>query len=175
MADKMTPEQRHRCMSKIKSRNTKPEMIVRRWLWGQGYRYRLNVKRLPGCPDIVMPKYSVVIFVNGCFWHAHEDCDKYRVPLSNVDFWTAKFHRNQSRDERNYKLLHKMGWYVLVVWECQLDKEHRHDTLLALSRRLSQIYIETHNVRLCDSNEDDLGAMVAEPIVAYGSESDQEE
>lgn len=163
MADKMTPEQRHRCMSRIHSRDTKPEMIVRRWLWGQGYRYRLNVKQLPGRPDIVLTKLSTVIFVNGCFWHAHEGCDKYRVPLTNVDFWKAKFRRNRERDERNYRLLHKMGWYVLVVWECQLSKENRSATLLALSRRLSQIFLETNDAKLYPLQEEEPISIAAEP------------
>ena len=170
MADKMTAEQRHRCMSNIKSKNTKPEMIVRRWLWHEGYRYRLNEKQLPGRPDIVLPKYSTVIFVNGCFWHAHEGCDKYRLPSTNVNFWAQKFQRNKSRDERNYRLLHKMGWYVLVVWECQLEKSRRHDTLLALSRRLSQIYLDTHNARLYTPSLDEEATIqqAAEPLVPYG-------
>lgn len=168
MADKMSPEQRHRCMSHIRSRDTKPEMLVRRWLWKQGYRYRLNVKALPGRPDIVLTKYSTVIFVNGCFWHAHEGCDKYRVPMTNVGFWTAKFRRNRERDELNYRLLHKMGWYVLVVWECQLTKEKRRDTLLALSRRLSEIFIETRGVKLYPEEADGVIPVAAEPPVEYG-------
>lgn len=168
MADKMTPEQRHRCMSRIGSRDTNPEMVVRRWLWRQGYRYRVNAKQLPGSPDIVLTKYSTVIFVNGCFWHAHEGCDKYRMPLTNVDFWTAKFRRNRERDERNYRLLHKMGWYVLVVWECQLSKASRRATLLALSRRLSQIYLETNGAKLYPTEEDNALPLAAEPQVEYG-------
>lgn len=163
----MTPEQRHRCMSHIRSRDTKPEMMVRRWLWRQGYRYRLNVKELPGRPDIVLARLSTVIFVNGCFWHAHEGCDKYRVPLTNVDFWTSKFSRNRERDERNYHLLHKMGWYVLVVWECQLAKESRTATLLALSRRLSQIHLETQGAKLYPVPEEDAPAVAAESEVGY--------
>ncbi len=155
-------------MSRIHSRDTKPEMMVRRWLWRQGYRYRLNVKRLPGRPDIVLPKYSTVIFVNGCFWHAHEGCDKYRVPQSNVGFWTEKFRRNRERDERNYRLLHKMGWYVLVVWECQLANEQRRGTLLALSRRLSQILLETRGAKLYPPQEEDAIPLAAEPLVGYG-------
>lgn len=176
MTDKMTPEQRHRCMSRIKGKNTKPEMIVRRWLWHQGYRYRLNVDSLPGRPDIVLTKFSTVIFVNGCFWHAHDDCDKYRLPSTNVDFWTAKFHRNKARDLRNYHLLHEMGWYVLVVWECQLSRDQRQDTLMALSRRLSQIYMETHKVKLytSDTELDDI-VQAAEPEVEYVTKKDRKE
>ncbi|MBP5688916.1 MAG: DNA mismatch endonuclease Vsr [Muribaculaceae bacterium] len=168
MADKMTPEQRHHCMSRIHSRDTKPEMIVRRWLWSQGYRYRLNVKQLPGRPDIVLTRFSTVIFVNGCFWHAHDGCDKYRIPLTNVDFWTEKFRRNRERDERNYRLLHKMGWYVLVVWECQLTKENRSATLLALSHRLSQIFLEAKGAKLYPSPEEETIPIAAEPKVEYG-------
>ena len=163
MPDTMTPEQRHRCMSRIKSKNTKPEMIVRRWLWKQGYRYRLNVSQLPGRPDIVLPRYSTVIFVNGCFWHAHEGCDKYRVPSTNADFWQAKFKRNRERDQRNYKLLHKMGWHVLVVWECQLVAQSRSSTLIALSRRLSEIFLDVHKVKRYNSVIDDDVALAAEP------------
>lgn len=168
----MTPEQRHRCMSRIGSKNTKPEIIVRRWLWSQGFRYRINVKKLPGCPDIVLPRLSTVIFVNGCFWHAHQGCDKYRIPATNVDFWTAKFKRNRERDERNYKMLHALGWYVLVVWECQLSKATRRDTLIALSRRLSQIFLDTHNVNLYTQLECDHATtqQAAEPLTPYGRE-----
>ena len=166
MADTMTREQRHRCMSHIKGKNTKPERIVRSWLWRQGYRYRLNVKRLPGCPDIVLPKYSTAIFVNGCVWHAHEGCDKYRMPKTNIDFWTAKFQNNKARDERNYQLLHKMGWYVLVVWECQLMNDCRN-TLIALSRRLSEIFLETNNAKIYTSTFDDNIPMAAEPMLDY--------
>lgn len=169
MTDVMTPEQRHRCMSRIASRNTGPEMLVRRWLWHEGYRYRLNFPGLPGKPDIVLPRYSTVIFVNGCFWHAHEGCDKYRIPLTNVDFWTAKFKRNRERDERNYKLLHKLGWHVLVVWECQLASSTRRDTLLALSRRLSQIYLSVHRVSLCNDDDNTI-PLAAEPTVEYGKQ-----
>ena len=155
-------------MSRIGSRDTNPEMVVRRWLWRQGYRYRVNAKQLPGSPDIVLSKYSTVIFVNGCFWHAHEGCGKYRMPSTNVDFWSTKFRRNRERDERNYRLLHKMGWYVLVVWECQLSKDCRRDTLLALSRRLSQIYLETRGAKLYPARDDDALPLAAEPLAEYG-------
>ena len=113
--DKMTPEQRHHCMSSIGSRNTRPEMIVRRWLWRHGFRYRVSVKSLPGTPDIVLRRQSTVIMVNGCFWHSH-DCGKFRIPSTNTDFWRNKFERNQARDRRVYKQLHDLGYYVLVVW-----------------------------------------------------------
>ena len=120
MSDVLTPQQRHRCMSRIRSKATKPEMAVRRWLWGHGYRYRLNVKSVPGKPDIVMRRYRTAIFVNGCFWHGHEGCSKFVMPKSNTDFWQAKIERNRTRDTRNYEVLLQNGWQVIVLWECQL-------------------------------------------------------
>ena len=142
MSDKMTPEQRHRCMSRIRGRDTKPEMVVRRWLWHQGYRYRLYVKSLPGRPDIVMRKWHTVIFVNGCFWHGHE-CQKHR-PATNAQFWQEKIERNRERDARNQALLQAAGWNVIVVWECQLNKKQRVKTLRELDLALSRIVLE-HN------------------------------
>ena len=140
MADKMTPEQRHRCMSRIRGRDTKPEMVVRRWLWRQGFRYRLYVKSLPGRPDIVMRKWRTVIFVNGCFWHGHE-CQKHR-PATNADFWRDKIIRNQERDARNQKLLQAAGWHVIIIWECQLSTKKRFETLRELDFTLSRIVLE---------------------------------
>ena len=145
MADKMTPEQRHRCMSHIRGKDTKPELIVRRWLWHQGYRYRLNVKSLPGKPDIVLPRYSTVIFVNGCFWHAHEKCDKYKVPLTNPDFWTAKFKRNRERDEQALAALEEQGWTALVIWECELDKKNVEATRERLKQTVEYAFVQFEN------------------------------
>ena len=122
MADKMTPSQRHYCMSRIRGKATKPELLVRHWLWCHGYRYRLNVKSVPGKPDIVLRKYRTAIFVNGCFWHGHDGCSLYSVPKSNTDFWIAKVQRNRERDQQEYKALHDAGWQVIVIWECQLKK-----------------------------------------------------
>lgn len=143
MADKMTPEQRHRCMSRIRSRNTKPEVLVRRWLWHYGYRYRLNVKTLAGRPDIVLRRYRTVVFVNGCFWHGH-DCAGFRLPQSNADFWRAKIERNRSRDNRNLAELRGQGWHVIVLWECQLKKATFFQTMQALDLALSQNLLSLH-------------------------------
>ena len=140
MADKMTPEQRHRCMSRIRARDTKPELVVRRWLWHQGFRYRLYVKSLPGRPDIVMRKWRTAIFVNGCFWHGH-DCNKRR-PTTNAQFWQDKITRNRQRDARNLELLQSAGWNVIVVWECQLSSKRREHTLHELGLELSRIILE---------------------------------
>lgn len=101
MADVMTPKQRSRCMAAIKGKDTKPEMIVRKYLFSRGLRFRVQVKKLPGKPDIVLPKYKTVIFVNGCFWHGHEDCKYFRLPKSNVEFWKEKIKRNIELNTRN--------------------------------------------------------------------------
>lgn len=143
MPDVLTPTQRHRCMSHIHSKATKPEMAVRRWLWAHGYRYRLNVKSVPGKPDIVMRRYRTAIFVNGCFWHGHEGCSKFVMPKSNTDFWQAKIERNRTRDTRNYEELMQAGWQVVVIWECNLVKDKLETTMqqvaVALNRNLLKI------------------------------------
>lgn len=138
----MTREQRHRCMSRIRGRDTKPEMVVRRWLWHQGFRYRLCVKSLPGRPDIVMRKWRTVIFVNGCFWHGHECENNRQRPSTNRQFWQEKFERNRARDARNQTLLQAAGWHVIVVWECQLSPKRRVETLRELDLALSRIVLQ---------------------------------
>lgn len=122
MADNHSKAVRSKNMSHIRSTNTKPEIAVRKYLFSQGFRYRKNVKKLPGCPDIVLPKYKTVIFVNGCFWHKH-DCSKFVWPTSNQEYWFSKIKRNVERDKKNYSLLKSQGWKVLIVWECQLNKK----------------------------------------------------
>lgn len=116
-------------MSHIRSTNSKPEEIVRKYLFSKGFRYRKNVKKLPGCPDIVLPKYQTVIFVNGCFWHKH-DCPRFVWPSSNQDYWRPKILRNVERDQLSRQELEALGWKVIVVWECELKKKVR-DTRLA--------------------------------------------
>ena len=129
MTDKMTPAQRHYCMSRIHGKGTKPELKVRQWLWRHGYRYRLNVKSVPGKPDIVMRRYRTAIFVNGCFWHGHKDCKNYMVPKTNTEFWVAKVARNQERDQEVWRKLEAKGWSVIIVWECQLKKTNIEKTV----------------------------------------------
>ncbi|MDD2878812.1 MAG: very short patch repair endonuclease [Rhodoferax sp.] len=118
--DTLTPAQRSACMSRVRSKDTKPEMIVRRLLHGRGFRYRLHDKRLPGKPDLTFAGRRKVIFVHGCFWHMHEGCSHAGIPKSRLDFWKSKLEHNRSRDQMNVALLEKMGWRVLVVWECEL-------------------------------------------------------
>lgn len=122
MPDNHSPEVRSYNMSRIRSKNTKPEETVRKYLFSQGFRYRKNVRALPGCPDVVLPKYSTVIFVNGCFWHKH-DCGRFKWPTSNEEYWTTKIIRNVERDTENQKKLQEMGWRVIVIWECELKKQ----------------------------------------------------
>lgn len=122
MPDILTPQQRHKCMASIRSKNTKPEVKLRKELFRLGYRYRINVKNLPGKPDIVLSKYHTCIFVNGCFWHGHKGCSKYVEPKTNVEFWRAKVAVNRERDLCNYRDLEAKGWRVIVVWECELSK-----------------------------------------------------
>lgn len=129
MADVHTPEQRSYNMSRIRGKNTKPEELVRKHLFSQGFRYRKNDARLPGKPDIVLPKYKTVIFVNGCFWHAHEGCKYFVWPKDNADFWKKKIESNVARDIKNYQLLQNLGWTVLTIWECELKKDRREETL----------------------------------------------
>lgn len=170
MADRMTPEQRHRCMSHIRGTDTRPEMVVRRWLWREGFRYRLHVRSLPGTPDVVMRKWRTAIFVNGCFWHGHEGCRHYRLPKTRTAYWMDKIERNRDHDRRNHKLLEWMGWHVLVVWECQLDKDRREATLQALSCHLSQIVLEVQGAKF-SVEPDSQSLMAAEPTVSYGKGS----
>lgn len=141
--DKLTSSQRHLCMSHIHSRDTKPELKVRKWLWNHGYRYRLNVKGVPGKPDIVMRHYRTAIFVNGCFWHGHENCDKFKMPKTNIEFWENKIKRNQERDRQNYQVLHDNGWQVIVIWECQLTKDTLEATMLKVEVLLHDYFLKT--------------------------------
>lgn len=116
--DRLTPEQRSKNMAQIRSRDTKPEKLVRSQLHRMGYRFRLHVKTLPGSPDIVLPRYKTIIFVHGCFWHKHNCPEGNRVPKSNVEYWVSKIKRNVSRDEKNQKILQEQGWNVFIVWDC---------------------------------------------------------
>jgi DNA mismatch endonuclease (patch repair protein) len=161
--DKLSAEQRHKNMAAIRSKNTKPEMVVRKGLWSRGFRYRLNHKRLPGHPDLVLRKYRTCIFVNGCFWHGHgaslndkgemisdKDFSCCKIPKTNRDFWVAKIMRNQERDLEEQRLLAKMGWHCITVWECELKPKVREQTLESLAYTLNHIYLNDHEIRYVD-------------------------
>lgn len=128
-------------MSQIKGKNTKPEEMVRKYLFAQGFRYRKNDKKLPGTPDIVLPKYKTVIFVNGCFWHGHAGCKYFVWPKSNPDFWKRKIETNISRDRKIIELLEERGWNVIVIWECELKKAFASEVLEQLKARILQNWV----------------------------------
>lgn len=137
MADNHSKEVRSKNMSHIRSTNSKPEEIVRKYLFSKGFRYRKNVRTLPGSPDIVLPKYHTVIFVNGCFWHKH-DCGRFVWPSSNTEYWIPKINRNVERDKKNYNNLIDMGWKVLIIWECELKRNVREDRLERLIKKIKE-------------------------------------
>ena len=161
MTDKMTTAQRHYCMSRIHGKGTKPELKVRQWLWRHGYRYRLNVKSVPGKPDIVMRQYRTAIFVNGCFWHGHHvetqnfaslpeitNSSCCKIPQTNREFWVNKIKRNQERDQKNYQVLHDNGWQVIVVWECQLTPKRIEETMLRVELLLNENFLALHQPKV---------------------------
>ena len=135
--DNHTVEQRRQNMIHIRS-VSKPEEIVRKYLFSQGFRFRKNDKRYPGKPDIVLPKYNTMVFINGCFWHQHQNCPKAAMPKSNIDYWAPKLARNVQRDEQNYERLENDGWHVIVVWECTLAKLNREETLNKLKKEIEK-------------------------------------
>lgn len=153
--DKLSPQQRHNCMASIRSKNTKPELIVRKGLWSRGFRYRLNDKRLPGHPDLVLRKYRTCIFINGCFWHGHnihlpfddlqftiESSACCKIPKTNREFWVAKIRRNKERDKEEQRKLAQMGWHSIVVWECELKPKQKEQTLYSIAFTLNHIWLK---------------------------------
>ena len=160
--DKLSPQQRHTNMAAIRSKDTKPEMIVRRGLWKRGFRYRLNHRRLPGHPDLVLRKYRTCIFVNGCFWHGHnvalpqmsdgrgqmgdviESSECCKIPKTNREFWEAKIRRNKERDREEQRTLASMGWHCITVWECELKPIKRKETLDSIAFTLNHIWLQDH-------------------------------
>lgn len=170
MTDFLTSQQRHVNMAAIHGKDTKPEVVVRRWLWGHGYRYRLNHPRLPGKPDIVMRKYRTCIFVNGCFWHGHEGCRYYTIPKTNTEFWVAKIHRNQERDVEVQHQLASMGWHSITIWECELKPKSRDKTLESLVFTLNRIFLQDHSFRRYIVPEEE-PMMAAEDIVDYNKKN----
>lgn len=157
MADVLTPQQRSYNMSRIRNKNTKPEEIVRKYLFSRGFRYRKNVSKLPGKPDIVLPKYKTIVFVNGCFWHKHEGCHYFVWPKNNAEFWKKKIEDNVKRDVYNYEELKELGWHVIVVLECELKSACRKETL---NRLVENIYA---NIASPDVSRNHQNATVSQP------------
>ena len=167
--DHLTQQQRSKNMAAIHNKNTKPEMIVRRGLWKRGFRYRLNHKRLPGHPDLVLRKYRTCIFINGCFWHGHlvesntmESSVCCKIPTTNHDFWVAKIRRNKDRDKEEQRKLAEMGWHCITVWECELKSSKREDTLESIAFTLNHIYLQDHSLnRPYEQQEEETGMLMA--------------
>ena len=158
--DKLSKQQRSANMAAIRSKDTKPEMIVRRGLWKRGFRYRLNHKRLPGHPDLVLRKYRTCIFVNGCFWHGHgvslniehgslniKNSECCKIPKTNREFWVAKIRRNKERDKEEQRKLAAMGWHCITVWECELTPKKREETLESIAFTLNHIWLQDHGAK----------------------------
>lgn len=161
----MTPEQRSRCMAAIKGKDTKPEMLVRKFLFAKGLRYRINCRRLAGTPDIVLKKYKTVVFIDGCFWHGHEGCRFYRLPKTNVDFWRHKIYRNRAKDYINTVELRLAGWKVIRVWECDVrTKAKREETLEHLFHEITG----ESGTALPDEPTSPTTSVAAEPNPPYG-------
>ena len=153
MADKLTSSQRSHCMSRICGKNTKPEILVRKGLHARGFRFRLHNKKLPGSPDIVLPKYGVAIMVNGCFWHGHKGCRYATKPKSNVEFWETKIARNKHRDEVIAAHLEALGWTVITIWECELRTSSQlDDRLNTLTEEIRRAY-ETKRIKDRDKRQ----------------------
>lgn len=164
-------QKRSAVMAKIRGRDTRPEWIVRRYLFSRGYRYRKNVKGLPGTPDIVMRKYGIVIFIHGCFWHGH-DVDGH-MPKTNREFWAEKIRRNKQRDEKDKEALRKMGWAVITVWECQLKPAVRQQSLQEIEYRINNTYLTRFKPKTpqpygMEEGKGNSHGMVAEDEEGYG-------
>lgn len=165
MTDVMTPEQRSRCMPAIKGKDTKPEMIVRKYLFSRGLRYRVNNRKLPGSPDIVLKKYKTVVFIDGCFWHGHEGCKYYRLPKTNVDFWRHKIAINIARDYANGVDLRLAGWKVIRVWECDIKTKVKRKATL---ENLYQEIVGTEHKSNTYEPTPNGTPIAAEPSAPYG-------
>lgn len=176
--DKITPEQRHKNMAAIRGKDTKPEMLVRKYLWAHGFRYRLNHGRLPGRPDLVLKKYRTCIFVNGCFWHGHNlryENDNYndnenfltsseccKIPKTRREFWLNKIARNKERDVEVQHRLAAMGWHCVTVWECELKPAVREATLRSLAYTLNSIFLDNQGVKRYEFDLESKGRVAAD-------------
>ena len=161
--------QRHANMAAIHGKDTKPELIVRKFLWSNGFRYRLNHPRLPGHPDVVLRRYRTCVFVNGCFWHGHEGCRFFVMPKSNVTFWDRKIMRNRERDIKVQQQLAAMGWHCITVWECELKPSCREQTLQSLLQTLNHIFLADRRPGKYYVATEQPEPLVAEEITPYKS------
>ena len=166
--DTLTKEQRSEVMSRIRSQDTSPEVTVRRWLWARGFRYRKNVKRLPGNPDIVFCKLKTAVFVHGCFWHRHPNCKVATMPKTNSKFWWRKFDKNVTRDIENEKRLRAKGWTVIVLWECEINGEALQRLAEMLEMQRTRFLVKNRSVRYDEIIETEAISLAAEEPLEYG-------
>ena len=157
----MTPEQRSNCMRRIRSKNTRPEILVRRFLFSHGFRYRIHAKTLPGTPDLTIVGLRTCIFINGCFWHGHQGCSLYKLPQTNISYWREKIKRNIERDHEALVALKAQGWHTVEIWECQLRPKKREQTLQGLLRTLNFIQLENSGAKFCYNFDTDEELSVA--------------
>lgn len=172
MTDVHSQKTRSYNMSRIRAKDTKPELLVRKYLFSKGFRYRVNVKTLPGKPDIVLPKYKTVIFIHGCFWHGHEGCRYFVIPKTRTEWWTEKIRKNKERDALKHSTLRQSGWNIMTIWECQLRADKRAKTLEGILLLLQKTYLEQHKKHTSTPyvpSEKEL-PLVAEPSPDYGLE-----
>lgn len=162
--DRLSKEQRHRNMAAIHNKDTKPEVMVRKFLFSRGFRYRLNHPQLPEKPDIVLRKYKTCIFINGCFWHGHDGCKYFVMPKTRTEFWQAKIERNKERDSENQQQLASMGWHCITIWESQLKPKVREVTFESLLYTLSLIFLKNNKAKSYELLEES-SLMVAEPLI----------
>ena len=147
MADNVSPDERRKIMASVHNKNTRPEVIVRKYLFAHGYRFRKNDSRYPGKPDIVLPRYHTMIFVHGCFWHRHPGCSKATMPTTNEEYWMNKFKRNIERDKLVQKQLSDLGWRVILVWECEISSKKKRD--MRLEKLLDEINAYDREYNFC--------------------------
>lgn len=147
MADVHSKETRSYNMSQIKGKNTKPELLVRKYLFSNGFRYRLHDSKLPGKPDIILPKYKTIIFINGCFWHGHEGCKYFVIPKSRTEWWTNKILKTKENERKNKIILKQIGWNIITIWECQLKKNIIESTLKSLSNKLYSNFLNQYKIQ----------------------------
>jgi DNA mismatch endonuclease (patch repair protein) len=173
--DIWSKEKRSECMSKIRSKDTKPELVLRKALFARGFRYRVNDKHLPGKPDIVLPKYKTVIFLHGCFWHRHEGCKYAYTPKTNTEFWVNKITSNCERDKVNLQKLTTLGWNILTIWECEIRHTYKHD-ITSLVDRIEEALLaqlpKKLSMKVYEEVENEI-MLVAEDIVEYQRTSEK--
>lgn len=168
MTDVHSQKTRSYNMSRIKAKDTKPELLVRKYLFSKGFRYRVNVKDLPGKPDIVLPKYKTVIFIHGCFWHGHEGCRYFVIPKTRTAWWTEKIRKNRERDQQEHEALRKAGWNIMTVWECQLKPRQQQETLESIVLLLQKTWLNFYRKPYLP---DQTLSQVAEPESDYSPET----